>query len=153
MLVDLGRNDIGKVAAVGSVRVENMKQVQLYSHVMHMTSEVHGRLKKEYDMYDALASVLPAGTLSGAPKISAMQIIESLEPVKREIYGGAIGFIGYNQQFDACITIRTFVFHKDKVYLQAGAGIVKDSVPEKEYEETLHKAKALLRAIHGEVAV
>lgn len=82
-----------------------------------------------------------------------MQIIESLEPVKREIYGGAIGFIGYNQQFDACITIRTFVFHKDKVYLQAGAGIVKDSVPEKEYEETLHKAKALLRAIHGEVAV
>lgn len=153
MLVDLGRNDIGKVAAIGSVRVESMKQIQLYSHVMHMTSEVHGRLKKEYDMYDALASVLPAGTLSGAPKISAMQIIESLEPVKREIYGGAIGFIGYNQQFDACITIRTFVFHKDKVYLQAGAGIVKDSVPEKEYEETLHKAKALLRAIHGEVAV
>lgn len=153
MLVDLGRNDIGKVADIGSVRVQHMKQVQRYSHVMHMTSEVHGCLKEECDIYDALASVLPAGTLSGAPKISAMNIIEELEPVKREIYGGAIGFIGYNKQFDACITIRTFVFHKNKVYLQAGAGIVKDSIPEKEYEETLHKAKALLSAVQCEVII
>ena len=153
MLVDLGRNDIGKVSETGSVRVQHMKQVQHYSHVMHMTSEIHGQLKEGCDIFDALASVLPAGTLSGAPKISAMNIIEKLEPVKREIYGGAIGFLGYNKQFDACITIRTFVFHKHKVYLQAGAGIVKDSVPEKEYEETLHKAKAMLRAVHGEVTV
>ena len=153
MLVDLGRNDIGRVSDIGSVQVRHMKQVQRYSHVMHMTSEVHGRLKESCDIYDALASVLPAGTLSGAPKISAMNIIEQLEPVKREIYGGAIGFLGYNKQFDACITIRTFIFHNHKVYLQAGAGIVKDSVPEKEYEETLHKAKAMLRAVHGEVTV
>ena len=153
MLVDLGRNDIGRVSDIGSVQVRHMKQVQRYSHVMHMTSEVHGRLKESCDIYDALASVLPAGTLSGAPKISAMNIIEHLEPVKREIYGGAIGFLGYNKQFDACITIRTFIFHNHKVYLQAGAGIVKDSVPEKEYEETLHKAKAMLRAVHGEVTV
>ncbi|MFR5078224.1 MAG: chorismate-binding protein [[Clostridium] innocuum] len=142
MLVDLGRNDIGRVSDIGSVQVRHMKQVQRYSHVMHMTSEVHGRLKEGCDIFDALASVLPAGPLSGAPKISAMNIIEQLEPVKREIYGGAIGFLGYNKQFDACITIRTFVFHKHKVYLQAGAGIVKDSVPEKEYEETHAESKS-----------
>lgn len=153
MLVDLGRNDIGKVSAYGSVQVHNLKHIQRYSHVMHMTSEVSGSLKEGMSAFDALASVLPAGTLSGAPKIRAMQIIDELEHVKREVYGGAIGFLGYNSQFDTCITIRTFLFHKDHVYIQAGAGIVKDSVPEKEYQETLQKAASLLSALGKEVAL
>lgn len=153
MLVDLGRNDIGKVSEIGSVHVLHLKQIQRYSHVMHMTSEVHGQLRKDCTVLDALASLLPAGTLSGAPKIRAMEIIEELENTKREIYGGAIGFLGYNGQFDTCITIRTMIFHQQKVYLQAGAGIVKDSDPEKEYEETLHKAAVLLKAIHGRICV
>lgn len=153
MLVDLGRNDIGKVAKIGSVKVDHLKEVQLYSHVMHMTSEVRGILEEGKTMFDALASLLPAGTLSGAPKIRAMEIIEELESVKREVYGGAIGFLGYNHQFDTCITIRTFIFHKQKVYIQAGAGIVKDSIPEKEYEETLQKAAVLLASICSEVTI
>lgn len=151
MLVDLGRNDIGKVSKIGSVQVKRMKAIQLYSHVMHMTSEVHGLLDEHKTMFDALGSVLPAGTLSGAPKIRAMEIIDELETTQREIYGGAIGFLGYNGQFDACITIRTMIFHNDQVFLQAGAGIVKDSDPEKEYEETLHKAAVLLAAIGKEL--
>lgn len=151
MLVDLGRNDIGKVSAIGSVHVKDLKKIQLYSHVMHMTSEVTGTLHADKSIFDALGSVLPAGTLSGAPKIRAMEIIEELEQTKREIYGGAIGFLGYNQQFDTCITIRTFVFHQEKVYMQAGAGIVKDSIPEKEYQETLQKAAGLLASIGHEV--
>lgn len=151
MLVDLGRNDIGKVSKIGSVQVLNLKHIQKYSHVMHMTSEVTGILRDDKTIFDALGSLLPAGTLSGAPKIRAMEIIEELEHVKREIYGGAIGFIGYNQQFDTCITIRSFIFHNRKVYMQAGAGIVKDSIPEKEYKETLQKAAVLLSAIGHEV--
>lgn len=153
MLVDLGRNDIGKVSRIGSVQVRNMKKIQRYSHVMHMTSEVHGILREDKTLLDALGSLIPAGTLSGAPKIRAMEIIDELEHTKREIYGGAIGFLGYNDQFDTCITIRTMIFHKGKVYLQAGAGIVKDSNPDKEYEETLHKAAVLLDAIGKKVAL
>lgn len=153
MLVDLGRNDIGRVSTYGSVKVHHLKHIQRYSHVMHMTSEVTGSLKEGNSAFDALASLLPAGTLSGAPKIRAMQIIDELEPVKREIYGGAIGFLGYNSQFDTCITIRTFLFHNEQVYIQAGAGIVKDSVPEKEYQETLQKAASLLSALGKEVVL
>lgn len=150
MLVDLGRNDIGYVAKIGSVEVKQMKEIQLYSHVMHMTSVVSGLLDEHKTMFDALGSLLPAGTLSGAPKIRAMEIIDELETTQREIYGGAIGFLGFNGQFDACITIRTMIFHKNHVFLQAGAGIVKDSDPEKEYEETLLKAAVLLAAIGKE---
>lgn len=153
MLVDLGRNDIGKVANIGSVQVKKMKEVMYYSHVMHMVSEVHGILRSDCSTLQALASLLPAGTLSGAPKIRAMEIIEELEPCKREIYGGAIGILAYNQQFDTCITIRTFIFHQKKVYIQAGAGIVKDSIPEKEYQETLQKAAGLFAAIGHEVSL
>lgn len=153
MLVDLGRNDIGKVSTIGSVQVKHLKEIQRYSHVMHMTSEVHGTLAKEYHALDALCCVLPAGTLSGAPKIRAMEIIDELENTKREIYGGAIGFLGYNGQFDTCITIRSMVFHNEQVYVQAGAGIVKDSVPEKEYEETLHKAAVLLTALGAKASL
>lgn len=153
MLVDLGRNDIGKVANIGSVQVKKMKEVMYYSHVMHMVSEVHGILRSDRSTLQALGSLLPAGTLSGAPKIRAMEIIDELEPCKREIYGGAIGMLAYNQQFDTCITIRTFIFHQKKVYIQAGAGIVKDSIPEKEYQETLQKAAGLFAAIGHEVSL
>ena len=153
MLVDLGRNDIGKVSRIGSVKVDHLKHIERYSHVMHMTSEVSGELKEGCSAFDALASVLPAGTLSGAPKIRAMQIIDELEDIRREVYGGAIGFLGFNGQFDTCITIRTFLFHKDHVYIQAGAGIVKDSIPETEYQETLQKAASLLSALGNEVAL
>ena len=153
MLVDLGRNDIGKVSKCGSVEVTSLKQIEYYPSVMHLCSEVSGTLKAEMSAFDALASLLPAGTLSGAPKIKAMQIINELETIQREVYGGAIGFLGYNQLFDACITIRTILFHKQKAYIQAGAGIVKDSQPNKEYEETLHKATSLLHALGCEVTL
>lgn len=153
MLVDLGRNDIGRVSRLGSVCVDHLKEVRKYSHVMHMTTEVSGTLAEGYSTLDALGSVLPAGTLSGAPKIRAMEIIEELENVKREIYGGAIAFLGFNKQFDTCITIRTFIFHNKKAYIQAGAGIVKDSEPAKEYQETLQKAAVLLQAIGHEVSL
>ena len=153
MLVDLGRNDIGKVSKSGSVEVTSLKQIEYYPSVMHLCSEVSGTLKDEMSVFDAFASVLPAGTLSGAPKIKAMQIINELEAIQREIYGGAIGFLGYNQLFDTCITIRTILFHKQKAYIQAGAGIVKDSQPDKEYEETFHKATSLLHALGCEVAL
>ena len=153
MLVDLGRNDIGKVSKSGSVQVTALKQIEYYSTVMHLCSEVEGELKTGLTAFDAFVSVLPAGTLSGAPKIRAMQIINELEHSKREVYGGAIGFLGYNQQFDTCITIRTILFHNQKAYVQAGAGIVKDSQPDKEYEETLHKAASLLYALGSEVTI
>lgn len=153
MLVDLGRNDIGKVSKIGSVKVNNLKDVKLYSHVMHMTTEVTGKLDNNKTAFDAFASLLPAGTLSGAPKIRAMEIIDELENIKRGVYGGAIGFIGYNGQFDTCITIRTFIFKDSKVYVQAGAGIVKDSVPINEYRECFQKAAALLSAINKEATL
>jgi len=147
MLVDLSRNDIGKIAKFGSVVVENPLHIEKYSHVMHIVSNVKGVKRPELDAFDVLGSVLPAGTLSGAPKVRAMEIINELEHGKRGIYGGSIGYIGFDGNIDMCITIRTMVFKDGKAYLQAGAGIVADSVPEKEYEETLSKAGALIKAL------
>lgn len=147
MLVDLGRNDLGKVSAFGSVLASNLMHIEKYSHVMHIVTNVTGVLKAEADCYDALAAVLPAGTLSGAPKIRAMEIIDEFEPVKRGLYGGAIGYVGFDGNMDTCITIRTIVFKGNHAYIQAGAGIVADSVPENEYHETLSKAGAMLKAL------
>ena len=147
MLVDLSRNDIGKVSEFGSVKVENPMHIEKYSHVMHIVSNVKGIKKKQFDSFDVLGSVLPAGTLSGAPKVRAMEIINELEKSKRGIYGGSIGYIGFDGNIDMCITIRTMVFQEGAAYLQAGAGIVADSVPESEYEETLNKASALIKAL------
>jgi len=147
MLVDLSRNDIGKVSKFGSVVVENPMHIEKYSHVMHIVSNVKGSKRDELDSFDVLKSALPAGTLSGAPKVRAMEIINELEKSKRGIYGGCIGYIGFDGCIDTCITIRTMVFHEGKAYLQAGAGIVADSVPAAEYEETLNKAKALIKAL------
>lgn len=149
MLVDLGRNDMGKVSKIGSVRVEEYMKVKNYSHVMHITSLVEGEKHENKDMFDILMSFLPAGTLSGAPKIRAMEIIEELEISKRGVYGGAIGYFGFNNSMDMCIAIRTMVIKDNIVHIQAGAGIVADSVPEKEYEETENKAKALIAAINS----
>lgn len=147
MLVDLGRNDIGKVSKFGSVKVINPMHIEKYSHVMHIATNVAGELEDGRDCFDALRAVLPAGTLSGAPKVRAMQIIDELEPVKRGSYGGCVGHIGFDGSLDTCITIRTVIFHKGKAYVQAGAGIVADSVPEKEYQESLNKGQALFSAI------
>ncbi len=148
MLVDLGRNDMGKVAQIGSVHVDKLMEVEQYSHVMHLVSLVSGKKKEGLSMYDVLMSFLPAGTLSGAPKIRAMEIIDELENVRRGIYGGAIGYFGYNNNMDMCIAIRTMVIKEDTVHIQAGAGIVADSDPIKEFEETMNKAKALVSAIN-----
>lgn len=147
MLVDLARNDVGKVSAFGSVVVDPFMVVKKYSHVMHLVTEVQGELRNETDAFDALASCLPAGTLSGAPKIRAMNIIDELEPVKRGPYGGAVGYFSYNGHMDTCITIRSVLFQKDKAYVQAGAGIVEDSKPEAEYLETYRKAQGLLQVL------
>ncbi|HEY8389476.1 MAG TPA: anthranilate synthase component I [Clostridia bacterium] len=147
MLVDLGRNDIGKISKIGSIEVRNYLNVERFSHVMHLTSVVAGKLKEGVHIIDALGAVLPAGTLSGAPKIRAMQIIDELEPSARGIYGGAICYFGYNGNMDCCIAIRTIVKYKDKISVQSGGGIVLDSDPEKEYEESLNKAKAVLAAV------
>lgn len=149
MLVDLGRNDMGKIAKIGSVEVTSYMEVQKYSHVMHLVSLVEGEKDEEKDMFEVLMSFLPAGTLSGAPKIRAMEIIEELEEIKRGIYGGAVGYFGYNKNMDMCIAIRTMIIKDEKVYIQAGAGIVADSDPTKEYEETRNKAEAQIRAIHA----
>ena len=149
MLVDLGRNDIGKISAIGSVEVRNYLSVERYSHVMHLTSVVAGKLKDGVHMIDALGAVLPAGTLSGAPKIRAMQIIDELEPHGRGIYGGSICYFGYNGNMDCCIAIRTVVKNKGKINIQSGGGIVLDSIPEEEYEESLNKAKALFSALEA----
>ena len=147
MLLDLGRNDIGRVSEYGSVNVVNQMFIEYYSHVMHMVSSVKGKLRKDKDQYDALLSYFPAGTLSGAPKIRAMEIIDELEPTRRSIYGGAIAYIDYSGNLDSCITIRTLVVKDGKAYIQAGGGIVADSDPEEEYMETVNKAKAVVRAI------
>ncbi|MBN2852303.1 MAG: anthranilate synthase component I [Clostridia bacterium] len=147
MLVDLGRNDIGKVSAFDTVKVKNLMHVQKFSHVMHIVSNVEGKLSDRLTVIDALKSVMPAGTVSGAPKIRAMEIIDELETTKRGVYSGAVGYIGFDGEMDTCITIRTAVIKEGHVYMQAGAGIVADSIPEKEYEETLSKAAALLKAI------
>lgn len=144
MLVDLSRNDIGKVSEIGSVHLTKYKQIEKYKHVMHIVSEVSGTLKEGIHPIDALASCLPAGTVSGAPKIRAMQIINELESMKRGLYSGAVGYITANGNLDFALAIRTMIVKDDVAYVQAGAGVVYDSVPEKEYEETMHKAKALL---------
>ena len=147
MLVDLGRNDIGRVSEPGTVEVTQLMDVERYSHVMHLVSHVKGRLREGYSNYDALRASFPLGTLSGAPKIRAMEIIAELETEKRGPYGGAVGYFDYSGNMDTAITIRTLVIKDGVAYTQAGAGIVFDSVPEREYEETLHKASAVLRAI------
>ena len=147
MLVDLGRNDIGRVSQYGSVQVSKLMFVERYSHVMHLVSAIEGRLRPELDALDAFAACFPAGTLSGAPKVRAMQIIEELEPVRRGIYGGSILYADFAGNLDSCIAIRTMLVEGKRAYVQAGAGIVADSVPEKEFEECANKAQALLRAV------
>ncbi|MDP6711623.1 MAG: anthranilate synthase component I [Nitrospinaceae bacterium] len=147
MLVDLGRNDVGRVAETSSVVVNEQFIIERYSHVMHIVSNVRGRLKDGLDSYDVLAATFPAGTLSGAPKIRAMEIIEELEPTRRGLYGGAVGYISFSGNMDTAIAIRTLLIKEDTAYLGVGAGVVADSVPENEYEETMSKGRALLRAI------
>ena len=147
MLVDLGRNDVGKVAQVGSVEVPALMTVERYSHVMHLVSHVRGRLEPGRNAFDVLRACFPAGTVTGAPKVRAMEIIEELEPTRRGPYAGAVGYVSFSGNLDTCITIRTVVFSRGLATIQAGAGIVADSEPEREYEETMNKARALLRAI------
>ncbi|MFO0698891.1 MAG: anthranilate synthase component I [Nitrospira sp.] len=147
MLVDLGRNDIGRVAERGSVHVESLMNVERYSHVMHIVSNVTGKLSKEKTVYDVLKACFPAGTVSGAPKIRAMEIIEELEPTKRGPYAGAVGYISFSGNMDMCINIRTVVVSRRRAFIQAGAGIVADSNPEHEYEETCNKSRAMMKAI------
>jgi anthranilate synthase component 1 len=146
MLVDLGRNDLGRVSEYGSVKVRDLMYVEKYSHVMHLVSALDGQLRKELDPLDALSACFPAGTLSGAPKVRAMEIIEELEPVRRGVYGGAILYADQAGNLDSCIAIRTMVIKNGRAYVQAGAGIVADSDPESEYQECMNKASALLRA-------
>jgi anthranilate synthase component I len=147
MLIDLGRNDVGRVAETGSVRLSDRMVIERYSHVMHIVSEVRGRLKQGLGPLDVLKASFPAGTVSGAPKVRALEIIRELEPVKRGIYSGAVGYIGWNGNLDTAIAIRTAVIKDGRIHVQAGAGIVHDSVPENEWQETLNKAKALMRAV------
>lgn len=147
MLIDLGRNDVGRVACTGSVELTERMIVERYSHVMHIVSNVCGRLRDGASAMDALRAALPAGTLSGAPKIRAMQIIDELESSKRGIYGGAVGYLAWNGNLDTAIAIRTAVIKAGRLYLQAGAGIVADSIPENEWEETLNKGRAMFRAV------
>jgi anthranilate synthase component I len=147
MLVDLGRNDVGRVAKIGSVKVTELLEVEKYSHVMHLVSHVVGELAEGKDCYDVMRATFPQGTVSGAPKIRAMEIIEELEPTKRGPYAGAVGYFGYSGNMDTCIALRTMTVKGNTAYLQAGGGVVADSVPALEYEETLNKAKALMRAI------
>jgi anthranilate synthase component 1 len=153
MLVDLGRNDVGRAAELGSVRVNDMMTVERYSHVMHIVSNVTGKLAPDKTVFDALRLSLPVGTVSGAPKIRAMQIIDELEPTKRGPYAGAVGYIDYNGNLDTCIALRTMVVTPGidekswTVYVQAGAGLVADSVPANEHQECINKASALLKAV------
>ncbi|HEU5315115.1 MAG TPA: anthranilate synthase component I [Chloroflexota bacterium] len=147
MLVDLGRNDVGRVSAPGTVKVTTLMDVERYSHVMHIVSQVEGRLRDGCDAYDALRSCFPAGTVSGAPKIRAMQIISEIEPCRRGLYAGAVGYFSYGGNLDTAIAIRTMVIKDGTAHVQAGGGVVYDSVPKTEYQETLNKAAALLRAL------
>jgi anthranilate synthase component 1 len=144
MLIDLGRNDVGRVSSIGSVVLSDVMSIERYSHVMHITSNVTGQLAPGTTAFDALRACLPAGTVSGAPKIRAMQIIDELEPRKRGPYAGAVGYIDFSGAMDTCIALRTVVITGGKAYVQSGAGIVADSVPESEFQETLNKAKGLL---------
>ena len=147
MLLDLGRNDVGKVTMINSVKVTEKFKVEKYSHVMHIVSNVEGEFNKKKSKIDTLLSGFPAGTVSGAPKIRAMEIIDELEKSKRKIYAGGIGYFSANNDFDTCIALRTALVKNNTFYIQAGAGIVADSVPEKEYQETVNKAKALINAL------
>ncbi|MEK7367753.1 MAG: anthranilate synthase component I family protein, partial [candidate division NC10 bacterium] len=147
MLVDLGRNDVGRVAEVGSVEVNELMVTERYSHVMHIVSNVRARLQPERDAFDLLRACFPAGTVTGAPKIRAMEIIEELEPVKRGPYAGAVGYFSFSGNMDTCITIRTILCRPGRAYIQAGAGIVADSDPAREYQETASKAEAMLSAV------
>jgi anthranilate synthase component 1 len=147
MLVDLGRNDVGRVAQFGSIELTEVMVVERYSHVMHISSEVQGKLREGLDAFDALKAALPAGTVSGAPKVRAMEIIDSIEPHRRGPYAGAVGWIDYRGNMDTCIALRTMVVKDGTVYVQAGCGVVADSDPDAEYEETLNKARALIAAI------
>jgi anthranilate synthase component 1 len=147
MLVDLGRNDLGRVCKFGSVRVTDLMRVEKYSHVMHLVSSVEGELREGLDCYHALEACLPAGTVSGAPKVRAMEIIEELEPCRRGVYGGAVGYVDFSGNLDTCIALRTLVIKDGTAYIQAGGGIVADSEPEREYEESVNKASALIRAV------
>ena len=147
MLVDLGRNDVGRVAVPGSVTVPRLMEVERYSHVMHIVSQVEGQLKQGMDAFDLFMSAFPAGTVTGAPKIRAMEIIKELEPTSRGHYAGAVGYLGFNGNMDFCITIRTIAILKNRLHIQVGAGIVADSSPKNEYEETLRKAAAMFKTI------
>jgi anthranilate synthase component 1 len=147
MLVDLGRNDLGRIAEYGSVEVEELMKIERYSHVQHLVTSLTATLREGFDRFDALASCFPAGTVSGAPKVSAMDIIKKLEPTPRGIYAGTVGYIDYDNNLDTCIAIRTLELRDGVAYVQAGAGVVADSIPEKEYEETINKARALVKAI------
>jgi anthranilate synthase component 1 len=146
MLLDLGRNDVGRVAELGSVRVTESFAIERFSHVMHIMSDVQGKLRGGLDAVDALVAGFPAGTLSGAPKVRAMEIIDEVEPVRRGIYGGCIGYFAADGTMDTCIGLRTAVVKDGVMHVQAGGGVVADSVPELEYEESRHKARALFRA-------
>ena len=147
MLLDLGRNDIGRVSEPGTVQVSQVMDVERYSHVMHLVSHVQGKLRSGLTQFDALRACFPAGTVSGAPKIRAMEIVAELEPDKRGPYAGAVGYFSFSGNLDTAITIRTIVMTNGTAYVQAGAGIVADSVPEREYQECLNKAQAMLKAI------
>ncbi len=147
MLIDLGRNDVGRVAKTGTVKLSETMVVEKYSHVMHLVSHVHGELREDLTWHDALRAAFPAGTLSGAPKIRAMEIIEELEPSRRGIYGGAVGYVSYSGNMDVAIAIRTMVTKDDTIYVQSGGGVVHDSDPDGEFEETLNKARGVLRAV------
>ena len=147
MLVDLGRNDVGRVAKYRSVELSDVMTIERYSHVMHITSNVNGQLQEDKNAFDALRASLPAGTVSGAPKVRAMEIIDELEPHRRGPYAGAVGYVDFGGTMDTCIALRTVVVKSGTAYVQAGAGIVADSDPQMEYQETLNKARGLLRAI------
>jgi anthranilate synthase component 1 len=147
MLVDLGRNDLGRVCEYGSVKVDRLMFVERYSHVMHIVSTIEGRLRNDLTAVDALRACFPAGTLSGAPKVRAMEIIEEMEPARRGVYGGAVLYADFSGNLDSCIAIRSLLAKNGKGYVQAGAGIVADSVPEAEHQESINKAQAVIRAI------
>jgi anthranilate synthase component 1 len=147
MLVDLGRNDLGRIARIGSVQVNQLMTVERYSHVMHLVSLVQAQLSAQQDSFDVLRATFPAGTLSGAPKVRAMEIIDELEPTRRGTYGGAVGYFSFNGNMDFCITIRTILLKDGKIYVQAGAGIVADSDPDTEYQESINKAQGMMQAI------
>ena len=151
MLVDLARNDMGRIAEVGSVEVTEFMEVQNYSHVMHIVSLVEGNKEENQDVFSVLGSFLPAGTLSGAPKIRAMEIIDELEKTKRGVYGGAVGYFSFDGNMDTCIAIRTMIIKDNQIYMQAGAGLTINSVPELEYEECVNKVKVLIEALGGKL--